>query len=132
MATKTKLPVNKSATKKNSFKFTWWMAVAGVIIIAVVGIAVVRFSRASGPSSTAKYATVVSNNLVNNNKSGSLTIKLSGDGSTHVLVPSLYYAYAFSDITEGNGLNCYLYAPSNKATLKLTPGSTVVADCGRG
>jgi len=33
--------------KKNTFKFTWWMATIGVITIALVGIVVLRYSRAA-------------------------------------------------------------------------------------
>ncbi len=35
--------------KKSGFKFHWWMGVIIVLIVAVVGIIVLRFSRASGP-----------------------------------------------------------------------------------
>lgn len=39
--------VSKASTKKQSVKFKWWMALVLVVIVAVIGIAVVRFSRAS-------------------------------------------------------------------------------------
>jgi hypothetical protein len=51
MATKktTKSRVSKTAkNKKGGFKFRWWMAVILVMIVAVVGIVVVRFSHAMG------------------------------------------------------------------------------------
>lgn len=52
---------NKSRTssKKSSFKFRWWMAAGLVVIVALTGVLVLRFSRAS----TAPW--VPSTNLAN-------------------------------------------------------------------
>lgn len=44
-----KQPVKyRTKSKKQGFQFSWWMAVGLVVIVAVVGVLVVRFSRASG------------------------------------------------------------------------------------
>ena len=51
---KPKSNVAKSA-KKSSFKFRWWYAVIAVLVVAVVGIAVLRFSHASAGTSYTIY-----------------------------------------------------------------------------
>lgn len=43
-----------SSAKKNGFKFRWWMAVIGILFVAVIGIIVVRLSFASGGTSAPK------------------------------------------------------------------------------
>ena len=45
---KPKSRVSGSATKKGGFKFRWWMAAVLVVAVAVVGLAVLRFSHAFG------------------------------------------------------------------------------------
>ena len=52
MATNKNKPKNKKSNvarsaKKQSFKFQWWMAAIGVGVVALVGIAVLRFSHAA-------------------------------------------------------------------------------------
>lgn len=49
---KTKSRVSNN-TKKSGFKFRWWMAGIVVIVVAIVGIAVLRFSHASTTTSFA-------------------------------------------------------------------------------
>ena len=39
--------VSKSANKKNGFRFRWWMGLVLVIVVAIVGVVVLRFSRAA-------------------------------------------------------------------------------------
>ncbi len=40
--------VAKSVNKKSSFRFRWWMGLALVVLIAIIGVVVVRFSQAGG------------------------------------------------------------------------------------
>lgn len=46
MAIATKSRVSKSASKKSSLGFHWWYAAVAVLVIAIVGIAVIRLSNA--------------------------------------------------------------------------------------
>jgi len=53
MATKTKSRINQS--QQSTFHFRWWMALLLVILIAIIGLVVLRFSKAStadGPAPT--------------------------------------------------------------------------------
>ncbi len=43
----TKTRVSKQA-KKQGFKFRWWMGVVIILIVAIVGLVILRFSRAAG------------------------------------------------------------------------------------
>lgn len=45
----------RTSTKKQGFKFRWWMGVLLVLVIAVVGVAVLRFSQAAAGSYTWYY-----------------------------------------------------------------------------
>ena len=40
--------VAKSTSKKSAFRFRWWMGLALVVLIAIIGVVVVRFSQAGG------------------------------------------------------------------------------------
>ena len=42
----TKSRVSKSSSKKSGFKFRWWMGLGLVVLVALVGVLVIRFSRA--------------------------------------------------------------------------------------
>lgn len=75
MATKPKSNVAKSA-KKSSFKFRWWMAVIGIGVIAVIGIAIVRFSNAS--SVTNQYADKVTSTTYLTNNIPCMRMQSSG------------------------------------------------------
>ena len=48
MPNKTKSRVSKTSTKKSGFKFRWWMGLALVAVVAVVGLLVLRYSKAAG------------------------------------------------------------------------------------
>lgn len=53
MATKTKYRINQS--KQSTFHFRWWMALSLVVLIAIIGLVILRFSKAStadGPAPT--------------------------------------------------------------------------------
>jgi hypothetical protein len=86
---KPKSNLSKSA-KKSSFKFRWWYAVIAVLVVAVVGIAVIRLSRAgtaantyyaanggikpiANTPSTITYDTAVASNVILSNISGNST-----------------------------------------------------------
>ena len=47
--------VRKSSSKSGGFKFRWWMAVGLVAVVALVGVLVLRFSRASTGNSSYSY-----------------------------------------------------------------------------
>lgn len=42
--------VRKASSKKSGFQFKWWMGLGLVVLVAVVGIAVIRFSNAANPT----------------------------------------------------------------------------------
>lgn len=61
MATKTKKSNVSKSAKKTKFSFRWWMAVVLVVVVAVIGIAFLRFSHASSspvPTQTLSIPTV--------------------------------------------------------------------------
>ena len=51
----TKSRVSKTSTKKSGFQFRWWMGLILVVIVAGIGIAVIRLSRASSITSIRLY-----------------------------------------------------------------------------
>lgn len=55
MATK-----SKKTTKKKGFQFRWWYAAILILVVAIVGIAVLRFSQAKGDYSSITNQTVTS------------------------------------------------------------------------
>lgn len=93
MATK-KSNVARSA-KKQSFKFKWWMAVIGVSVIALVGIAVLQYSRA-GTSDLAASApkgpiywigdSLSTHMMAYPDSRGSLQTKLQANGYTPAFI----------------------------------------------
>lgn len=50
-----KLRVSKSTSKKSGIKFRWWMAAGLVAVVAIVGIVVLRYSKASSGYSNYSY-----------------------------------------------------------------------------
>lgn len=41
---------SRTSSKKSGFQFRWWMAAGLIVVVAIVGILVFRFSKASGGS----------------------------------------------------------------------------------
>lgn len=54
---KSKSNVARSASKPGSLRFRWWMALALVVIVAGIGIAVLRYSHAASPVAQSVVAT---------------------------------------------------------------------------
>lgn len=56
---------SRISKKKSGFRFRWWMGVGIVVVIAVVGVVVVRFSQASSGNTTTGYLGDVDKEKVN-------------------------------------------------------------------
>lgn len=71
----------RTSTKKQGFKFRWRMAAALVVVVALVGILVLRYSKASGYQS---YAATTTANY------GAIQLKKVGNGEI-LYVGQIYY-----------------------------------------
>jgi hypothetical protein len=91
MATKPKSRIAKSNAKKSSFKFHWWMAVILVLFVAVVGIAVLRFSHAQ--NIPAQFRAVILNNRIDNTYTHVLTVSEVGAPKGTMNIDMRYFGY---------------------------------------
>jgi hypothetical protein len=120
----TKTRTSTSGTsKKSSFKFRWWMALTLVGIVVVVGILVLRFSRASGGNT---FPAVVQSNYY-----GVLFLKNTTPGviSTFYLFPAGGGLYFMTQNHDGPCVR--LYPSSFKAVDQVgSPVTVDVHNCG--
>lgn len=124
-------------TKKQSFKFRWWMAVILVLLVAVVGIVIVRFSRASGNDP-------IYDAMIASNNDARITIYVKGqpaDGTVSVLQRSYSQGWETTQyrVRLDNGLvACGQIQTTNfKNISDLQPGQRVKwvvsnPDCAKG
>lgn len=93
MATKKSKTNVARRAKKQSFKFKWWMAVIGVVMVAGVGIAVLRFSNAGTVGAPAPKGPIYwigdslsTHMMAYTDSRGSLQTKLQASGFTPAFI----------------------------------------------
>ncbi len=69
----------RTTTKKQGFQFKWWMAAGLVIVVALVGVLVLRFSNASGYQSYLAKTT--------GNAFGAIRLEKIGNGEVIIVKP---------------------------------------------
>jgi len=124
---------SKKSNQLTQYKFHWWMALIGVLVVAVIGIVIVRYSHAYGKNDCS-YGYCVSGVVRGNNGYGGITIEQYSSGRS----TGVYYYQLTGRIDAGfydasAGGNCYGIQPGGfKPNASFTNGSTVnvVKGCG--